>query len=125
MIPDFEISKCPEHEVKSKIGTIFVNKKILEEYSVKNYEIDPYFYEHYRKKIQNDENGIEYTLFRIDISFTEYFLVVEIDDQGHTDRDLIFEEKRQKENLIVNLLELIQVEKIMMQTIKLVEYRLS
>ena len=59
MIPDFEISKCPEHEVKSKIRTIFVNEKILEEYSVKNYEIDPYFYEHYRKKIQTDENGSE------------------------------------------------------------------
>ena len=27
MIPDHEISKCPEHEVKSKIGTIFVNLK--------------------------------------------------------------------------------------------------
>ena len=53
MIPDFEISKCPEHEVKSKIGTIFVNEKILEEYSVKNYEIDSYFYEHYRKKNTN------------------------------------------------------------------------
>ena len=50
MIPGFEISKCPEHEVKSKIGTIFVNEKILEKYSVKIYEIDPYFYEHYRKK---------------------------------------------------------------------------
>ena len=43
---DFEISKCSEHEVKSEIGTIFVNEKILEEYSVKIYEIDPYFYEH-------------------------------------------------------------------------------
>ena len=96
MIPDFEISKCPEHEVKSKIGTIFVNEKILEEYSVKIYEIDPYFYEHYRKKIQTDENGSEYILFRIDIYFTEYFLAVEIDEKGHTDRDLIFEEKRQK-----------------------------
>ena len=41
MIPDFEISKCPEHETKSKIGTIFVNEKILEEYFVKIYEIDP------------------------------------------------------------------------------------
>ena len=50
MILDFEISKCPEHEVKSKIGTIFVNKKILEEYSVKIYEIDPYFYKYYIKK---------------------------------------------------------------------------
>ena len=96
MIPDFEISKCPEHEIKSKIRTIFVNEKILEEYSVKIYEIDPYFYEHYRKKIQTDENGSEYILFRIDIYFTKYCLAVEIDEKGHTDRDLIFEEKRQK-----------------------------
>ena len=96
MILDFEIFKCPEHNVKSKIGTIFVNEKILEEYSVKIYETDPYFYEHYRKKIQTDENGIEYILFRIDIYFTEYFLAIEIDEKGHTDRDLIFEEKRQK-----------------------------
>ena len=96
MIPDFEISKCPEHEVKSKIGTIFVNEKILEEYSVKIYEIDPYFYEHYRKKIQTDENGSEYILFRIDIYFTEYSLAVEIDEKGHTDRNLIFEKNRQK-----------------------------
>ena len=27
MIPKFEIPECPEHEVKSKIGIIFVNKK--------------------------------------------------------------------------------------------------
>ena len=77
MILDNEISVCPEHEVKSKIGTIFVNEEILEEYSVKIYEIDPYFYEH-------------------DVYFTKYFLAVEIDEKGHTDRDLIFEEKRQK-----------------------------
>ena len=50
MVPDYKISVCPEHEVKSKIGTIFVNEKILEEYSVKIYEIDPYFYEHYKKE---------------------------------------------------------------------------
>ena len=31
MIPDFEISKYLDHEVKSKIGSIFVNEKILEE----------------------------------------------------------------------------------------------
>ena len=43
MILDFEISKCSAHEVKSKIGAIFVNEKILEEYSVKISEIDPYF----------------------------------------------------------------------------------
>ena len=52
MIPDSEISVCPEYEVKSKIGTIFTNEKILEEKSVKIYEIDPYFYEHYKEKRQ-------------------------------------------------------------------------
>ena len=46
VIPESEIPECPELEVKSKIGNIFVNKKIPEEYSVKIYEIDPYFYEH-------------------------------------------------------------------------------
>ena len=50
MIPDSEIPECPEFEVKSKIGKLFMNEKILEEYSVKIYEIDPYFYEHYEKK---------------------------------------------------------------------------
>ena len=49
MIPGSEISEYPEYEVKSKTGSIFVNEKILEEYSVKIYEIDPYFYEHYKK----------------------------------------------------------------------------
>ena len=96
MILDYEISVCPEHEVQSKIGTIFVNEEILEEYSVKIYEIDPYFYEHYNKKIQVDNNDREYILFRIDVYFTKYSLAVEIDEKGHTDRDLIFEEKRQK-----------------------------
>ena len=73
MIPDFEISKCPEYEVKSNIGSIFVNEKILKEYSVRIYEIDPYFYEHYKEKIQVDNNDCEYILFRIDVYFTEYF----------------------------------------------------
>ena len=48
-IPDYEISVSIEHVVKSKIGTIFANEDILEEYSVKIYEIDPYFSEHYKK----------------------------------------------------------------------------
>ena len=34
--------------------------------------------------------------FRIDFYFSECSLAVEIDEKGHTDRDLIFEEKRQK-----------------------------
>ena len=35
-------------------------------------------------------------MFRIDIYFTKYCLAVEIDEKGHTDRDLIFEKKRQE-----------------------------
>ena len=41
IIPESEISKRPEHDVKSRIGNIFVNEKKLEEYSVKIYKIDP------------------------------------------------------------------------------------
>ena len=48
------------------------------------------------KKIQADKNDRQYILSRIDIFFTKYCLAVEIDEKGHTDRDLIFEEKRQK-----------------------------
>ena len=48
------------------------------------------------KKIQVDKNGQQYILFRIDIFFTKYCLAVEIDEKGHTDRDLTFEQKRQE-----------------------------
>ena len=57
MIPDSEIPKCPEFEVKSKIGKIFKNCNPLEEYSFKFYETDPYFYKHYEKKLQVDKCG--------------------------------------------------------------------
>ena len=42
------------------------------------------------------KNGIKYILFKIDVYFNKFFLAVEIDEKGYTDRDLIFEEKRQK-----------------------------
>ena len=95
MISDFEIRKYPEFEVKSKIGNIFKNQNPHEEYSVKIYEIGSYF-KNIMKKNQADKNECKYILFRIDIYFSECFLAVEIDEKGHTDRDLIFEEKRQK-----------------------------
>ena len=37
-----------------------------------------------------------YYLEWIHVHFTEYLLAVEIDEKGHADRDLIFEEQRQK-----------------------------
>ena len=46
-MPDHQISESIEHKVKSKIGTIFVNEDILEEKSVKIYEIDLYFSENF------------------------------------------------------------------------------
>ena len=96
MIPESEIPGCPEHKVKSKIGNIFVNKKIIEEYSVKIYKTDLYFCEHHKEKIQVDKNGRKCILFRTDIYFTEYLLAVETDEKKHVERDLIFEEKKQK-----------------------------
>ena len=48
------------------------------------------------KKIQADKNGCKYILFRIDIYFRQCFWAVEIDEKGHTDRDIVFEEKWQK-----------------------------
>ena len=48
------------------------------------------------KKMQVNENECKYILLRIDVYFTEYLLAVEIGEKGHTNRDLIFEEKSQK-----------------------------
>ena len=50
MIPDSEIPKCPEFEVKSKIGKWFMNEKTLEEYSVRVNKIDPFFMSIIKKK---------------------------------------------------------------------------
>ena len=96
MIPDSEIPQCSEFDVKLKITKILKSHKFIEEYSIRIYKIDPYFYKHYEKKIQIDKNGCKYILFRIDVYFSEYSLAVEIDEKFHTDRDFIFEEKRQK-----------------------------
>ena len=49
------------------------------------------------KKIQVDNNGQQYILFRIDIYFTKYCLAIEIDEKGHTDRDLEFEKKKTRD----------------------------
>ena len=58
---------------------------------------------------------------------TEYFLAVEIDEQNHDAENLFLKkrDKKQKKNLIVNLLELIQVmqKEVMTQTMKLVKYK--
>ena len=105
------ISIISDTEVKSKINKIFKNYNPFEEYSVKMYKIEPYFYKQYEKHTQVNDQKRKYTLFKTDIYFSEYSLVVEIDKKG-VDRDLIFEIKRQKvleKNSTVNLLELIKI----------------
>ena len=59
MISDSEIPKCPEFEVKSKIEKIFKKHNPLQEYTVKIYEIDPYFYEHYEKNDKLIKMGVK------------------------------------------------------------------
>ena len=86
----------PKFKVKTKIRKIFKSHNLLEEYSVRIYKIDPYFYEHYEKNIQVDNNERKYILFKIDIYFTDFSLALEIDEKRNTDKDLIFEIKRQK-----------------------------
>ena len=58
LIPRSEISECPEYDTKSNQKQETYNEKILEEYSVKIYEIDPYFYEHYGKKYKLMKMGV-------------------------------------------------------------------
>ena len=73
-----------------------MNEKILEEYSVRVYEIDPSFICITQKKIKVDKNRCEYMLSRIDIYFTKCFLAVEIDEQDYEGREITFEKKRQE-----------------------------
>ena len=90
---EHEIYESIEHRLKSKIGQIFVNEKILEEHSVKIYKIDPYFRKNCEKQIQVDNNDKKYILFRTDVYFSEYCLAIEIDETSHTDRDLFLNKK--------------------------------
>ena len=51
--------------------------------------------------------------YRIDLYFHEYKLAIEVDELGHTNRNINNEIERQKANLIVYLLELILMKKIL------------
>ena len=82
-----------EHKVKSEIGTIFVNEKILENILLRFMKLI-FILVSIIKKIQVDSNGQQYILFRIVIYFTKRCLAVEIDEKGHTDRELEFEKKK-------------------------------
>ena len=50
MIPNSKNPKCPELEVRSKVRKPFKKHNPIEEYSVKNYEIDAIFINIMKKK---------------------------------------------------------------------------
>ena len=63
---------------------------------------------------------------RIRLYFPTHKLEIEVDEKGHTDRDKkkkkkMKERKKYKNNLVVNLLELILMKKIMMSKLNLVK----
>ena len=70
-----------------------MNEKILEEYSVKIYDIDPYFYEHCKKKVKVDKNEHEYLLLRNDVYFTEYFQPQKLMNKTMKAKNLFFLKK--------------------------------
>ena len=122
MIQDSEISECPEYVVKSKTGNIFVNKKILEEYSVKTYGTDPYFYENYKKKYKLMKMGTNIYYLELMFIFLNILWLQKLMKKVILTGT---EEKRQEtleKNLVKNLLELIQVS-VMIKIMKLVEYK--
>ena len=64
--------------------------------------------------------------YRIDAYFPKHKLAIEVDEQGHNDRDFNLEIEWQKaieKNLVVNSLELIQLKRTFL--LKLVKYRIT
>ena len=88
-----------EQSVSTKIMKAFSNEETLPQHSALSYKINLYFSEHK--------------------------LAIEIDEKGHNVRNIDYEIKRQKAiktNCILNLLELILMEKILMYMLKVARY---
>ena len=91
-----------EQSILSKIVTVFAVEEIILQHNVLGYRIDAYFF--------------------------KYKLAIEVDEQGHNDRDMDYKIERQKaiENeFVVNLLELIQLKKILILLLKLAKYKIA
>ena len=126
MIPESETSECPEHKVKSKIGNIFVNEKILEEYSVKIHKIDPYFCEHYKKNRSWQKWVWIHIIKNCCLFYWISFSRRNWWKKTCWERSYFWGEmtkSTRKKNLVINLFELIRVKKGMIQTMKLVEHK--
>ena len=112
MIPDSEIPKYQEFEVKSKIGKTLKNIISLKNILLRFIKMILIFINIVTKKIQTDKNECNYILFRIDIYFSEFFQQYKLMKKDITIETLFSkkkDKKHQQKNLVVNLLELIQV----------------
>ena len=105
MILESETSKCPEYEVNPKIGNVFVNEKILEEYSVKIYEIDLFYEDYKKKKKTQKKEQKKYKMIKMGmiICYSEVMFIFlnnaqlqKLMKKRHVDRAHTFEEKRQE-----------------------------
>ena len=66
--------------------------------------------------------------YQIHLCFPKYKLTIEVDEKGHKDRNKYNEIERQKsikKSLVVNLLELILMDKILICMLKLVKYTIT
>ena len=91
-----------EQSILSKIVILFAAEEIILQHNVLGYRIDAYF--------------------------PRYILAIQVAEQGHNDKDIDYEIERQKaiENkLVVNLLELIQLNKVLKFLFKLVKYKVT
>ena len=109
MISDCKILKCPEFEVKSKIGNIFKNQNppnILLRFTKLIFIFMNIVKKKY--KLMKTVVNVYYLelIFILEGCFID-FLAVEIDEKGHTDKYIIFEKKDKKnykKNLVANIL---------------------
>ena len=126
MIPESEIRECPEHAVKSKIENIFVNEKILENILLGFIKPILIFVRITKKKYKLTKMGVNIYYLELIIILLNIFQPQKLMKKIILKETLFLwckDKKGQKKNLVVNLLELIQVKKAMMQTMKLVEYK--
>ena len=73
---------------------IFKNCDPRKDHYIKIYELDDYFYDRYTERIELDDDDREYKLFKIDIYFNGYSLLVDI-GENYENKDLIFKLKKE------------------------------
>ena len=96
MIPESEIREFPEHAVKSKIESIFVNEKTLENILLGFIKLILIFVGITKKKYKLTKMGVNTYYLELIIILLNIFSPQKLMKKNHVERDLIVEEKRQE-----------------------------